>query len=286
MKRALDDERRVARLLILPSFGFLALLALLPLTTVGWLSLRRHLPIFDVSRFVGLENYAYLLGDARFRGALWNTCYVTAISVTLEVVLGLAIALVLHQRFFARGAVRAVTLLPWALPTVVAAWMWEWILNPGLGILNHALGIEANWLGDPALAIHAVILVEVWKTTPFAAILLLAGLQTVPNELLRAAHVDGAGPLRAFRSITLPLLVPALLVVTLFRALDAFRVFDTVYVLTGGGPANTTETLSVYAYELYFQTLQFGTGSAVSMLAFLLMGLFSLACVLLARRRL
>ena len=285
MRRLLDDERRVARLLLLPSLAFLALLSLLPLAYVGWLSLRRHMPVFDVSRFVGLDNYAYLLRDPRYLGALGNTVYVTVVSVTLELALGLAIALVLDRRFPARGAARAVTLLPWLLPTVVAAWAWEWILNPGFGILNHLLGVDASWLGDPDLAIHAVILAEVWKTTPFAAILLLAGLQTVPPELVRAARVDGAGAWRTFRSVTLPLLRPTILVVVLFRALDAFRVFDTVFVLTGGGPANTTETVSVYAYELYFQTLQFGTASAVSMSAFLLMGAFSLLWVLLLRER-
>src|SRR5574337_1640040 len=160
--------------------------------------------------------------------------------------------LLLHQPFRGRGLFRAFVLIPWAVPTVVSAKMWEWILNPDFGILNYLLmqtglvSTPINWLGDRVVAMHALILADVWKTSSFATLILLAGLQMIPEELYEAAQVDGAGRWRTFRLITLPLLQPSILIVLLFRTLDAFRIFDLVYVLTGGGPANTTETLSVY----------------------------------------
>jgi multiple sugar transport system permease protein len=217
-----------------------------------------------------------------------NTLYFAGVSVALEVLLGLGAALLLQRVFPGRGLVRALTLSPWFIPTVVAARMWEWLYNPQLGVVNFLLGQSGiapegiNWLGHPTLALHAAILADVWKTTPFAALLILAGLQTIPPDLYQAARVDGAGAVQAFRHITLPLLVPVLGLAFLFRMLDALRVFDIVYVLTGGGPANTTETLSIYAYRLSFQTLQFGPGAAVAVVIFLLVlgvSLFSLAAL-------
>jgi multiple sugar transport system permease protein len=227
------------------------------------------MPIFGIDEFVGLGNFAFLARDPRFWNALANTAYFTALSVALELGLGLALALGLQRAFPGRGLVRAAVLVPWAVPTVVSAKMWAWMLDPETGIVNYALGTRGlDWLGRPALAIHAAIATDVWKTTPFVALLLLAGLEAIPADLYRAARVDGATPWRTFREITLPLLRPALLVAALFRALDAFRVFDAVFVLTGGGPANTTETLSIYAYRRLFQTLDFGTGSALSLATF------------------
>jgi multiple sugar transport system permease protein len=169
--------------------------------------------------------------------------------------------------------------------------MWEWILNPDFGLLNYLLqqigllSSPLNWLGDRVLAMHALILADVWKTSPFVALILLAGLQMIPEEVYEAARVDGAGRWQIFRRITVPLLLPFILIVLLFRTLDAFRIFDLVYVLTGGGPANTTETLSLYAYKLLFQTLQFGYGSAVAVVTFLTVLLISAACILLLRRQ-
>jgi multiple sugar transport system permease protein len=154
--------------------------------------------------------------------------------------------------------------------------MWEWMYNTDFGVLNYLLGIKINWLGSPFWALNAAIFMDVWKTTPFVAILLIAGLQVIPEDLYRAARVDGAGSWHVFRKITLPLLKPVVLVVLLFRTLDAFRVFDAVYVLTGGGPANTTETLSIYAYKILFQTLQFGYGSTLSVIVFLCTGMISI----------
>jgi multiple sugar transport system permease protein len=188
--------------------------------------------------------------------------------------LGLITALVMHQARPGKSFVRAAVLVPWAIPTVVSARMWEWIFNPDFGVLNFLLrkiGLVTgaqNWLGDPTLALHAVIFADVWKTTPFAALLLFAGLQVLPADIYEAARIDGANAWQRFWRVTMPMLIPVFLTTLLFRTLDAFRIFDTVYVLTGGGPANTSETLSIYAYKLLFQTLQFGAGSAVSVLTF------------------
>jgi multiple sugar transport system permease protein len=264
--------------------------ALYPLVSTVWLSFHDELPIFGISRFIGLLHYVELWRDPRFWHSLSNTLYFTMISVTLEVALGLGAALLLQQVFPGRGVVRAFVLMPWFIPTVVAARLWEWIYNPQLGVLNFLLresGLSTegfNWLGHPSLALHAAILADVWKATPFAALLILAGLQTIPPDLYRAARVDGAGPVQAFWRITLPLLTPVLGITFLFRTLDAVRVFDIVYVLTGGGPANTTETLSIYAYQLSFQTLQFGYGAAIAVVIFVLvLGISGLSLFALRR---
>lgn len=257
---------------VAPALGLLGGVALFPLLYVIYLSFHRRLLIFDISKFVGLENYRFLLQDDRFWNALQNTAYFTAVSVSAQLLLGLGIALLLNRSFQGKDWVRALILVPWVIPTVVSARMWEWIYNPEFGILNFLLGAKINWLGTPGLALHAAIFADVWKTTPFVVILLLAGLQIIPRELYQAARVDGAGSWAAFRRITLPLLMPVLLVALVFRMLDAWRVFDVIYVLTGGGPANTTETLSLYAYKMLFQTLQFGYGSALSVVTFLSAG--------------
>ncbi len=261
---------------IFPALVLLSLVTVYPIFYVFYLSLYRKLLIFDISKFVGLENYLFLFGDDRFWNALKNTVYFTAVSVSLELILGLCIALLLQRSFRLRGVVRAIVLIPWAIPTVVSARMWEWIYNTDFGILNYIIGTKINWLGNPFLAMNAAVFMDVWKTTPFVAILLMAGLQVIPQELYQAAKVDGAGRWTTFKTITLPLLKPVILVVLLFRTLDAFRIFDAIYVLTGGGPANATETLSIYAYKVLFQTLQFGYGSTLSVVVFLCIGCISI----------
>ena len=269
---------------ILPAAALLFFVTLYPVVYVVYLSLHRRLLIFDISRFVGFENYFFLLRDDRFWNAFKNTAYFTALSVSLELIIGLSIALLLSRSFRFKGIVRAIVLIPWAIPTVVSARMWEWIYNTDFGILNYLLGVKINWLGSPVWAMNAAIFMDVWKTTPFVAILLTAGLQVIPLELYQAARVDGAGNWSIFRRITLPLLMPVILVVLIFRTLDAFRVFDAVYVLTGGGPANTTETLSIYAYKVLFQTLQFGYGSTLSVVVFLCTGAISVFYIRLLSR--
>lgn len=299
MKRSRREEVRLAYLLILPACLLIGVVAFFPILYAFWLSLHRRMPVFDISYFVGLGNYRFLLQDPRFLSSLLNTTYFAFVSVSLELAFGLMMALLLNRAFRGRGLFRAIALIPWAIPTVVSARMWEWILNPDFGLLNYLLrqmgllslrfsqgdALSLNWLGDRCLAMHALILADVWKTSPFAALILLAGLQLIPEELYEAAKVDGAGRWRIFRQITFPMLQPFILVALLFRTLDAFRIFDLVYVLTGGGPANTTETLSLYAYKLLFQTLEFGYGSAVAVATFLVVLLISGLSILLLRGR-
>jgi multiple sugar transport system permease protein len=259
---------------VAPLISAVVLFAVLPLAGVFYLSLHRSMPIFGIHEFVGVENYRILLQDPRFLKSVTNTLYLTSVAVTLEVCLGLAFALFVDRAFRRKGWLRVTLLIPWMVPTVVSARAWEWMYQPEFGVINYLgsfFGIPTvYWLSEPGLALHAAILMEVWKTTPFCAILLLAGLQTIPNELYEAAKVDGANPIQIFRRVILPLLWPTVLIVLLFRTLDSLRIFDAVYVLTGGGPANTTETLSIYTYNLYFQTLQFGFGSAAAVATFLL----------------
>jgi multiple sugar transport system permease protein len=267
---SLERERRQAYLLVAPAVLVLAGVALYPILAAVWLSLHRFILVFGERRFTGLDNFAFLLSDARFWAALGNTAYFTLVAVTVELLLAVPLALLLNRAFPGRGLLRASVLVPWAIPTVVSARLWAWMFNPEYGVINRLLpGSDINWLGAPGYALHAAILVDVWKTTPFVALLVLAGLQGISEDLYKAARVDGASTWRTFRSITLPLLKPALLLALLFRSLDAFRVFDAIYVLTEGGPANTTETLSIYAYKTLMRSGDFGYGSALSVATFL-----------------
>jgi multiple sugar transport system permease protein len=187
---------------------------------------------------------------------------------------------------------QVVSILPWAVPTVVSAQIWLWLYQPDYGLLNYVLlqaGVVTapiDWLADPDWAIHAAVVMDVWKTTPFAALLLLAGLKAVPRDLYAAAQIDGAGWWEQFRQVTLPLLMPVILITGVFRTMDAVRVFDAVYVLTGGGPGNATETLSIYAYKTLFQSLQFGYGSALATAMFGVAALLSSLYLILLRRHL
>lgn len=261
---------RHGAVLAAPAAVGLALVALAPLAATAWLSLRRRILVLGVDEYVGLANYRALLHDARFWNALGNTVYFTAVAVSVELLLALPLALVLHRATRGRDALRAAVLVPWILPTVVAAKLWALLLQPDWGVVARLLpGGGAAVLASPTLALHAAILVDVWKTTPFVALLLLAGLQAIPEDLSRAARVDGASAWRVFRSVTLPLLRPAILLAVLFRSLDAFRVFDAVLVLTDGGPGHTTESLSLYAHKTLLRAGSFGLGSALSLVTFL-----------------
>jgi multiple sugar transport system permease protein len=257
------SARREALLLLAPGGLLLVVVTALPMLLVLWLSFETR-SVFRPPAFAGLDNYLRLAYDPRFWNALWNTVYFALVSVTLELVLGMAIALLVARAGRVRSLVYGAMLVPWAIPTVASARMWEWMYNAEFGVINSVLGAQINWLGDPLLALHAAIAMDVWKSTPFVALLLLAGLQSIPPELYRAAAIDGARAWTTFLRITLPLLVPVILVAIVFRTIDALRVFDAVYVLTGGGPANGTETLSIYAYKALFQTLEFGYGSALA----------------------
>jgi multiple sugar transport system permease protein len=283
------SETRTGYLLLFPAMAVLAVLAVVPILVLLWLSLRYKVPAFGIDAFAGLEHYMVLLQSPRFWNSLGVTIYFAGVSVALETALGLGLALVLAYRVPGVGWARALILLPWAIPTVVTAKLWDWMYHPELGIVNYLLQAGAltaapvNWLGTPAWAIHAAIIADVWRTTPFVVILLLAGLATISPDLYRAAALDGASLWQSFRHVTLPLLRPVLLVVVLFRLIDALRAFDLLYVMTGGGPADSTETLSIFAYKILFQSLQFGYGSAIGVTIFLIVTLASLLLLWLGR---
>ncbi len=264
-----------AWLLLAPAAIAIVAIALAPMAYVAWLSLQHHSVLRPVS-FAGLENFERLISDARFWNALANTLYFSVVSVASELVLGLVFALLIAKTGRTRSLIYGAMLVPWAIPTVVSARMWEWMYDAQLGVINYVLGAQLNWLGSPGLALHAAIAMDVWKSTPFVALLLLAGMQSIPPDLYRAAALDGASAWTMFRRLTLPLLVPVILVVMIFRTIDALRVFDAIYVLTGGGPANSTETLSIYAYKVLFQTLDFGFGSALAVAMLVVTGTITL----------
>lgn len=279
-------DAREAALMVAPAAILLAGVALFPIGAAFRLSLDRMMVVFHERSFIGLDNYAFLARDPRFWSALGNTVYFSVVSVSVELVLGLGLALLLQARAPGQGLLRAAILVPWAIPTVVAARLWAWLFNPSYGLIPRLLPIrDVDWLGTPGWAMHAAIIVDVWKSTPFVALLLLAGLQTIPADLYRAAEIDGASALRSFRSITLPLLRPTIALALVLRTLDAFRVFDAVYVLTGGGPANTTETLSIYTYKTLMRAGDFGYGSALAVVTFLCVLVWSLLYLGLLRER-
>jgi len=264
-------DRRTGLLFLAPALLTLGAVTLYPAVSVFWLSLQYRIPIFGIARFAGLDHYAFLAADPRFLNAARVTLGFTAASVALELGVGLLAALLLRRQRAGRRAALSLLLLAWALPSVVTAKLFEWLYHPTAGLVNVVLGGHAfNWLGDPRLAVAGVILADVWRTMPFVALLCYARLLTISPELYEAARVDGAGGLAIFRRITFPLLRSVLLIALSFRTLDALRAFDLMFVLTGGGPANTTETLTVYAYRSLFQTLQLGLGSAIGVAVFAL----------------
>jgi multiple sugar transport system permease protein len=241
--------------------------------------------------FVGLANYARLAAEPAARHSVLVTLVFVGASTLLEVTLGTLMALALDRSFRGRGLVRAAVLVPWAIPTVVASQMWRFILNDRYGLLNWLLfgghtGDYQAWLASPGWALGAVIMADVWKTSAFAALIVLAGLQAIPRELYEAAALDGAGPWRRFWHLSLPLVLPALAVALVFRTMDAFRVFDLVYVMTQGGPANATNVLQFYGYKKMFAEGFMGYGSAVSVLVFVIVLAVSLLYLRLVGRRL
>ncbi len=272
-------ERREARLawwLVAPAVGAILLVALFPLAWTVWESLHLHdLRMPWLRRpFIGLDNYAEALHDARFWSAIGHTGFFAVVSVTLELALGTVLALAMNRAFRGRALMRASVLVPWAMPTVVSGLLWKFMFDADAGIANAVL-VKAHILREPivwfihtGLAWVPVILADVWKTTPFVALLLLAGLQNIDRSLYEAARIDGASAWRQFRYVTLPLLRPALLVALIFRTLDAFRVFDLIYVMTGGGPGTSTEPIALYTFNALLQNLRFGYGSALSVIVF------------------
>jgi trehalose/maltose transport system permease protein len=278
-------------LLLLPTFVALGGVSFWPVIEGIRLSFTNTSLITRQSDYAGLDNYFFLVGDTRFWNAWLHTVWFTLASTLLETLIGLGMALVLFETFKGRGLVRAAMLVPWAMPTVVTSKMFGWMFDGQNGVVNWVLeklgliGTYVNWYGDPDTALSTIIVADVWKTAPFMALLLLTGLQTIPKSLTEAARMDGAKGWTAFWHIRLPLLMPTLLIAGLFRALDAFRIFDLVYVLTGGGPADSTETLSTLAYKELFSTLEFGYGSTISTAMFVTEGILAIVvCIWLVIR--
>ncbi len=275
------SERRLAQYMVAPSLGLIALVALWPIIYAIWLSLHEYsLVQAGLSRWAepfGLGNYIDALKDSQFWRATRITVVFTIASVFLETLLGLAMALIMHSAFKGQGLLRTVVLVPWAVLTVVTAIMWRTIFDPNLGFVNTLLGTNTVWLGREPQALMVMIFADVWKTAPFMALLLLAGLQVIPSEVYEAAKVDGATAWQRFRRITLPLLTPALLVALIFRTLDALRAFDLPKVLTNG--ANGTETLSLLAARTFQENRLYGEGAALSILTFLIVMLVSFSYI-------
>ncbi|WP_440712220.1 carbohydrate ABC transporter permease [Gordonia sp. FQ] len=261
-------ERRLAYLLVAPAAIVMLLVTGYPIVYAFWLSLNKAtLTAPDDNKFIGFGNYATVLTDSYWWNSLWVTLFITVVSVAIELVLGMMIALVMHRTIFGRGTIRTVVLIPYGIVTVAAAFSWYYAWTPGTGYLANLLPDGATPpLTEQWPSLFIIILAEVWKTTPFMALLLLAGLALVPDDLLKAAQVDGAGAWTRLRKIIIPLMKPAILVALLFRTLDAFRIFDNIYILTKGN--NQTGSVSMLGYDNLFKAFNLGVGSAISILIF------------------
>lgn len=296
------NKTRTAWLFLSPMLLVLALVALWPLARTIWFGFTdANINDLEASHWVWLENYVGpygLFGNPNDSDGFWrsdwgvavrNTLQFAVVSVTIETVLGMGVALLLNQNFRGRALVRTAVLVPWAIPTIVSAKMWGWMLHDQFGVLNQwmfNLGLISHklaWTADPSLALWTVIAVDVWKTTPFMALLLLAALQTLPKDCYEAAAVDGVHPLRVFWRVTLPLIKPALLVAVVFRLLDALRVFDLIYVLTSN--SNSTMSMSGFVRREMIDNGNMGYGSAASTVLFLIIGLVTVVTLKLGRQR-
>ncbi len=274
-----------------PALLIIAFVLLFPILQTIILSFGKNSTnIFIGYEYIGLANYRRLLATPRFITALNNTLFFTAVTVPLELCIGILLAQALNRRFRGKGLVRMAVLFPWALPTALNALMWRWMFNSEFGLFNamltdsRLLSERVNWLGAIPIAMYSMMFVSIWKTSSFMALLLLAGLQTIPDDLYEAGSVDGTNRWTAFRHITLPLLRPAILVSVLLRTMDAMRTFELPFNLTDGGPLTSTETLSLYAYRTIFQYVNFNLGSSAIIIQFIIIMVISLAYIATLRR--
>jgi trehalose/maltose transport system permease protein len=274
------QQERLGWLLVTPSVLVVLLVALYPLFETVRLSFTNaRLASAREVKNVGLQNYQRILEDDLFWRALKNTLILTVSAVTLEAVLGMIIALAIHSNFRGRGLVRTSMLVPWAIPTVVSSVLWGWMLHDRFGFINSVfkrLGFQDDasnvaWIENPSTALGAVVAIDVWKTTPFMALLLLAGLQIIPSDVYEAAYVDGANKWQQFWQMTLPLIRPALLVALIFRTMDTFRIFDLIFVLNAG--ATTTMSIAIYVQQELIQNSRLGYGSAGAVIIFICIGM-------------
>jgi multiple sugar transport system permease protein len=284
-------------LLLAPALLILSAVTVSPLLQTVWLSFtdKQITSRRQAVNWIGFENYFYTLTDPDFHDSLWRTLYFTIASVSLETVIAVAVALLLNIEFRGRNILRTLIILPWAIPTIVNAIMWRLIFHPEYGSLNAALTqlgiIDAyrSWLGDPNTAMTMIVLADVWKNYPLIAFVVLAALQTIPKELFDAAKVEGASAWQRFRRIILPGILGPLLVVVVLRTIEAFRVFDIVYVMTRGGPADATKTASFFVYQEYFAYLRAGSGATyavvVALISAALIAIYFAVLHTLERRR-
>jgi ABC-type sugar transport system permease subunit len=287
-------EARYAYLFLIPTFLGIIIFAFFPITSTFWWSVHelKDKILWTGMPFVGFENYAWAFTNSQVWGSLGYTLYFVALSVTLEFWIGLGMALAMFHAFKLKGVLRAIVIVPWAVPAIIQASMWRWMFHPDVGVISDILiklgviSAPLNFLGNSLLAMHSVILADVWKTSSFMAILLFAGLAAIPQDIYDSAKVDGARGWLRFRRITLPMMLPIILVALLFRTMDAFRVFDLVYGLTGGGPGTTTEVLSTFSYKYYFSYHNFGKGSALAIVTFLILVAMSLFYIRSLQKRL
>jgi len=295
---AVESEPKASRLTrerIRYAWLFMAPMLIVLVLVAGWPLLRTiyfgftdaNLSRLDDAEFVGFLNFSYLISDPDWWNSVYNTLVFTVVSVTLETIFGLIIALSLNAHFAGRGILRAAVLIPWAIPTVISAQMWNWMFNDVFGVVNHLfmmfglISEPVAWTASPDTAMAAVIAVDVWKTTPFMALLILAGLQMLPGEIYEAAKVDGVHPVKTFFKVTLPLLKPALMVAIIFRALDALRIFDLMYVMTGNN--KDTMSMSVYARQQLVDFQDVGYGSAAATLVFAIIAVITVVYMTLGR---
>ena len=287
-------EQRQAWLLLAPMLIAMGLLTAWPLLRTIWLSFTDAELIGSGGQtgYVGLDNYLYALTDADFLTSIGRTLYFTVLSVALEGIIGVLVALLLNQKFHGRSLLRVLVILPWALPTIVNAMMWRLNFNPDYGSINalltqlHIIDSYRSWLGSPDSALNAVMLADVWKNYPLVTLLVLASMQSIPEDLYEAARLDGASAWRRFRAITFPAIVGALSVALILRTIDAFKVFDIIYVMTRGGPVDSTKTLSFYVYQESFSYLRAGSGAAYAILMTLMCSvLIAIYMALLHRQR-
>ena len=274
-------EQRQAWVLLAPMLLVMLLLTAWPLLRTIWLSFTDAALIGsgESPAWIGLGNYLYALTDPDFRASIWRTLYFTVVSVTFEGIIGVLVALLLNQKFIGRNVLRVLVILPWALPTIVNAMMWRLNFNPDYGSINallSQLGIidgYRSWLGSPDAALNAVMFADIWKNYPLVTLLVLAALQSIPEDLFEAARLDGASAWRRFRAITFPAIVAPLGVALVLRTIDAFKIFDIIYVMTRGGPVDSTKTLSFFVYQESFSYLRAGSGAAYAILMTLMCAL-------------
>jgi ABC-type sugar transport system permease subunit len=278
-------------LFLIPALALVVAILVLPVLQTLLLSVARNTTsVLQAFEFIGWANYGRLLQTPRFLTAIQNTLVFTVVTVPFELVFGIVLALLLNRPLRGRWLVRMAILLPWALPTALTALMWRWMFNGEFGLFNAVLqgsGVidgRINWLGSIPLAMVSMMAVSVWKTSSFVALLLLAGLQAIPRDIYEAAEVDGANAWSRFWAITLPLLRPAILVALLLRTMDALRAFELPFNLTDGGPLTSTETLSLYAYRLIFQYVNFNLGAAAMVIQFLIIMVIAITYVLMLRK--